>query len=384
MMIKTFKIDIPDESLNDLSTRLKNTRWPKGKDSSHWKYGTNKDYLKNIVEYWVEEYDWKTQEKLLNKLPHFKCEIDDLDIHFIHVKGKGKKSIPIILSHGWPDSFMRYLKIIPFLTDPQSFGGNSNDSFDVVIPSIPGFGFSTLPDAKTVNNADVADLWKKLMTEELGYQKFGALGGDMGSGITRYMAHKYPEHLIAIHLTDVGIIRDIAFAGNIENLSNEEIQYKQTAMQWIAQEGGYMSIQSTKPLTLGYGLSDSPVGLAAWILEKFYSWSDCNGDLNNRFGKDELLTNIMIYWLNNSIGTSNHIYYENTHSLPKLGKITVPTGLALFSKDVLPPPRNWVKNNLNLVQWTEIPEGGHFTAMEAPQLFSNDVINFFRNFRTGN
>src|SRR5690606_22251267 len=197
-----------------------------------------------------------------------------------------------------------------------------------------------------------------------------------------YLAYKYPECLIAIHLTDVGIIRDIAFSNNIENLSTEEKQYRQKALQWISEEGAYISIQSTKPLTLAYGLSDSPVGLSAWILEKFYSWSHCNGNLENRFSKDELLNNIMIYWLNNSIGTANQIYYENTHSLPKIGKIIVPTGMALFSEDVLLPPKKWVESNLNLVHWAEIPEGGHFTAMESPDLFAADVIKFYRNFRT--
>lgn len=381
MAIENFKIDVSDELLNDLSTRLKTTKWPNGKDSSQWEYGTNKDYLKDFVDYWIEEYDWKSQEKKLNSYPQFKCKVDDVDIHFFHIKGKGEDPIPIILSHGWPDSFIRYQKIIPMLTDPARFGGKPSDSFDVVIPSLPGFGFSTLPDSRGVNNADMADLWKQLMTEKLGYEKFGALGGDMGSGVTRYLAYKHPEHLIAIHLTDVGIIRDLVYSDDPEHLSVEEKKYKQQALQWFSQEGAYISIQSTKPLTLGYGLSDSPVGLSAWILEKFYAWSDCDGNLGNRFSKDELLNNIMIYWLNNSIGMSNHIYYENTHSLPELGKITVPTGIAQFSNDVLPPPRKWVESNFNLVHWTDIPEGGHFTAMESPDLFADDVIKFYRNFR---
>lgn len=381
MTIQNFNIDISDELLNDLSTRLKNTRWANGRESLQWEYGTNKAYLKDFVAYWIEEYDWKVQEKYLNTYPQFKCNVDGVDIHFFHIKGKGENPMPIILSHGWPDSFIRYQKVIEMLTDPTRFGRDSKDSFDIVIPSLPGFGFSTLPNSKGVNNADVADFWKQLMTEKLGYKKFGALGGDVGSGITRYLAHKYPECLIAIHLTDIGILRDIVFSNNIESLSAEEKQYKQTVLQWISQEGAYMSIQSTKPLTLSYGLSDSPVGLAAWILEKFYSWSDCNGNLENRFSKDELLNNIMIYWLSNTIGTSNHIYYENTHSLPKIGKIIVPTGLALFSKDVLLPPKKSVENNFNLVHCTEIPDGGHFTAMEAPELFADDVIKFYRNFR---
>ena len=254
MAIENFTINISNEILDDLSARLKNTRWTNGRESLQWEYGTNKTYLKDFISYWIEEYDWKKQEEQINSYPQFKCKVDGVDIHFFHIKGKGKNPIPIILTHGWPDSFIRYQKIIPILTDPTRFGRNSNDSFDVVIPSVPGFGFSTLPDSKGVNNSDIADLWKKLMTENLGYEKFGALGGDVGSGVTRYLAYKYPEHLIGIHLTDVGIIRDIVFSTNNEILSTEEKKYKQSALNWISMEGAYMSIQSTKPQTLSYGL----------------------------------------------------------------------------------------------------------------------------------
>lgn len=316
----------------------------------------------------------------MNKYPQFKCRINDADIHFYHIKGKGKNPIPLILSHGWPDSFLRYQKIIPLLTDPECFGRDSDDSFDLIIPSLPGFGFSTLPESKGINNAGIADLWKILMVEKLGYKKFGAVGGDMGSGVTRYLAFKYPEHIIGIHLTDVDIIRDLTF-GNEADLSPDEKKYKQNAMQWLSQEGAYMSIQSTKPQTLAYALSDSPVGLVAWLLEKFYSWSDCDGNIENRYTKDELLNNTMIYWLTNSISTTMRMYYENTHSLPKLGKIEVPTGIALFPKDILLPPKTWVEDNLNLVHWSIMPEGGHFTAMEAPQAFANDVIKFYQKIK---
>lgn len=381
MAIEDFNISVSDELLADLSQRLKNSRWANGKNGSGWEYGTDKNYLKDFISYWIDGYDWKSQERELNKYPQFKCVIDDVDIHFFHIKGKGTNPLPIILSHGWPDSFIRYQKIIPLLTDPLSFGRNENDSFDVVIPSLPGFGFSSSPDSKNLNNADIADLWKKLMTEKLGYDKFGALGGDIGSGVTRYLAYKYPEQVLGIHLSDIGIIRDIVFSNNSENLADEEKQYKKTALQWISQEGAYMSIQSTKPQTLAFALSDSPIGLSAWILEKFHSWSDCDGNLENRYSKDELLNNIMIYWLSNSIGTSVQIYRENTYSLPPIGKIDVPTGIALFPKDILLPPRKWAEKNLNIIHWTEMPCGGHFTAMEAPEAYANDVSTFYRNFR---
>ncbi len=381
MSLKKFQIQISDKSLEDLAYRLSNTRWPNQLKNTNWERGTKKDELQSIVDYWKNNYDWREQEKDLNSFSQFQCNIDGVDIHFIYEKGKGTNPIPIILTHGWPDSFLRYKKVIKTLSDPASSGGNPNDSFDVIVPSIPGFGFSSGPEYSGYNNSRVSELWVKLMTEKLGYTKFAAAGGDMGSGITRYMALNHPELFIGIHLTDIGIIRPLLMENDESKLSAIEIAYKKTARQWIAQEGGYMSIQSTKPQTLAYGLSDSPVGVAAWILEKFYSWSDCKGNLENIFSKDELLTNVMIYWLTNTIGSTANMYYENTHSLPPMDKINVPTGLALFHGDVLLPPKEWAEKNLNIIHWAEIPRGGHFTAMEEPTLFTEDIRKFYRTFR---
>lgn len=381
MSLKKFQIQISDKSLADLSYRLSNTRWPNQIKDSNWERGTKEDDLQSIVDYWKNKYDWRKQEKELNSFSQFQCNIDGINIHFIYEKGKGPNPIPIILTHGWPDSFLRYKKVIKMLSDPASFGGNPNDSFDVIAPSIPGFGFSSSPEYGGYNNSQVSELWVKLMTDKLGYTKVAAAGGDMGSGITRYMALNHPELFIGIHLTDIGIIRPLLMETDESKLSAIEIAYKKTAQQWIAQEGGYMSIQSTKPQTLAYGLSDSPVGVAAWILEKFYSWSDCKGNLESIFSKDELLTNVMIYWLTNTVGSTAHMYYENTHSLPPMNKINVPTGLALFHGDVLLPPKEWAEKNLNIVHWTEIPKGGHFTAMEEPTLFTEDIRKFYRTFR---
>ena len=382
MTVETFKIQISDESLNDLSFRLSNTIWPTQLKDSDWESGTKKDYMQSLVSYWRNDYNWRLQENNLNSYAQFKCNVDGLDIHFFHEKGKGPNPLPIILTHGWPDSFVRYQKIIPLLTDPASFGGNANDSFDVIIPSLPGFGFSSIPEYGGYNNSRVADLWAKLMTEKLGYTKFAAAGGDIGSGVTRYLALNYSELLVGIHLTDIGIIRDILTSTNENSLSSQELQYKKTVQQWMSQEGGYMSIQSTKPLTLAYGLSDSPVGLAAWIIEKFHSWSDCKGNLENKYSKDELLTNIMIYWLTNTIGSSARMYYENTHSLPPMSEIKVPTGIALFPEDILLPPKEWAEKKLNIIHWSEMPRGGHFTAMEEPEIFADDVRKFYRTLRT--
>ena len=381
MTIEKFKIQIPDKTLDDLAIRLANIRWPDQLKDSKWERGTNKDDLQSLVNYWKNEYDWRSQEKEFNRYDQFKCYVDDIDIHFFYEKGKGTNSLPLILTHGWPDSFIRYQKIIPLLTDPVSYGGDPNDSFDVIIPSLPGFGFSSKPEHGGYNNSQVAGLWAKLMTEKLGYAQFAAAGGDMGSGVTRYLALNYSELLLGIHLTDIGIIRDLFTSIDENSLSSAEINYKRKAQQWIAQEGGYMSIQSTKPQTLAYGLSDSPVGLAAWIMEKFHSWSDCKGNFENSFTKDELLNNIMIYWLTNTVASSARMYYENTHSLPSMNKIKVPTGLALFPADILLPPKEWAEKNLNIIHWSEMPRGGHFTAMEEPYLFVEDIRKFFRMIR---
>lgn len=382
MSVEKFTIQISDQVLADLKTRLDHTRWPHELLNSGWERGTKKDYLQSLVSYWRNEYDWRAQEKELNNYSQFKCTIEGIDIHFVHVRGKGPNALPIILTHGWPDSFIRYKKVITLLTDPASFGGNPNDSFDVIIPSLPGFGFSSIPEDRGYNNSQVADLWAKLMTEELGYTKFAAAGGDMGSGVTRYLAANYPELLIGIHLTDIGIIRDLLSSTDDIALSSEELNYKKNAQQWIAQEGGYMSIQSTKPQTLSYGLSDSPVGLAAWIAEKIRSWSGSKGDFEDKYSMDELLTNIMIYWVTNTIGSSAQMYYENTHSLPPMNPITVPVGVALFPDDILLPPKDWTQKKLNISRWTVMARGGHFTAMEEPELFADDIREFYRLLRT--
>ncbi|MCM3039702.1 epoxide hydrolase [Paenibacillus motobuensis] len=350
-------------------------------ENAGWEHGTELSYLKSLVSYWKDHYDWRVQESTLNLLTQFSCNIDGIDVHFVHERGKGPNPLPIILTHGWPDSYLRYQKIIPLLTDPASYGGNPEDSFDVIVPSLPGFGFSSRPKRSGVNNFLVSEMWAKLMTKELGYKKFAAAGGDIGSGVTRYLASNHPELLFGIHLTDVGIIRNLMTSSDQAKLSEEELRYKKSASEWIAQEGGYMSLQSTRPQTLAYGLSDSPAGLAGWIIEKYRAWSDCNGNLQHKFSEDELITYIMIYWVTNTSGSSARMYYENFHSLPPLGYIEVPTGIALFPADILLPPKEWVTRNLNVTRWTSLPRGGHFTALEEPELLAEDIRAFYKPFR---
>ncbi|MCF2717595.1 epoxide hydrolase [Paenibacillus sp. UKAQ_18] len=381
MSVERFHIHIADEVLDDLKRRLHHIRWPDQLENSGWDQGVDLTYLKSLVSYWREQYDWREQESQLNRFSQFRCKINGVDVHFVHEYGKGPNPMPIILTHGWPDSYLRYQKIIPLLTDPASYGGDPKDSFDVIVPSLPGFAFSSSPDHPGVNNYQVSEMWAKLMTKELGYDKFAAAGGDIGSGVTRYLASNHPELLFGIHLTDIGIIRDLLTSHEQVKLSEEELQYKKRALEWLSLEGGYMSIQSTRPQTLAYGLSDSPAGLAGWIIEKFRAWSDCGGDLRQRFSEDELITHIMVYWLTNTIGSSTQMYYENSHSLPSLGYIKVPTGVALFPADIVLPPKNWAVRNLNITRWTIMARGGHFTAMEEPELLAQEIRTFYKPYR---
>jgi microsomal epoxide hydrolase len=296
--------------------------------------------------------------------------IDGIDIHFIWEKGETQNSIPVIFSHGWPDSFLRYTKVIHSLTRKRILANKLELSFDVIIPSVIGFGFSGYSNRFSINNESIADFWLKLMVDELGYKKFIAAGGDVGSGITRYLAKNHPEHLYGIYLNDVGLLRDLMTYR--DDLTDEEKLYYETVSKWMKEETGYMSIQSTKPQTLAFALSDSPIGLAAWIFEKFYSWGDWQSDLSY----EDVITNIMIYWLTNTIYTSCRIYHENSNHLTPVGDITVPTGVSLFSKDINLPPKSWIEKHLNLVHFSRIEGGGHFTAMENPDAYCEDFVKF--------
>jgi len=379
--MERFRISVGDERLADLSRRLEKTRWPDLPGASGWEAGTDPVFLKELVAYWRNGYDWRKEEAELNRLSHYRCRMDGMLVHFVHERGRGPSPMPILLTHGWPDSFLRYKKIIPLLTDPASHGGDARDSFDVVVPSVPGFGFSTLPEQGCVNNRTIAGLWARLMTEKLGYARFAAAGGDVGSGVTRYLAAAHPELLHGIHLTDIGILRDLLNAPEGSVLTGEERQYAKSARTWIASEGGYMALQSTKPQTLAFALNDSPAGLAAWIVEKFRSWSDCGGDVLHRFSRDELLTNVMLYWITGTAASSARLYYENLQGLPPPGFIDVPTAVALFAGDILPPPKTRAERVCRLARWTQLPRGGHFAAMEEPELLAEDIRAFFRPLR---
>jgi len=382
MAVDSFRIDIPEPVLDDLRDRLAHTRFPDEVEGTGWDYGTNLGYMEELVDYWLNRFDWRAREEELNRFSHFRTDIDGIGIHFIHERARGPDPLPLILTHGWPDSFYRYLNLIPMLTDPARFGGDPADSFDVIVPSMPGYGFSDRPHERGMTSERIAGLWARLMTDVLGYERFAAGGGDIGSGISQLLALRHPDRVVGLHLTDPGFF---SLDAGIPDLSENERKYLAAIQELWMQEGAYSMVQSTKPQTLACGLADSPAGLAAWIVEKFRSWSDCGGDIERRFSKDELLTNIMIYWATETIASSVRLYYENVHTLPLdfLNEhIDVPVGMAVFPKDFIPPPREWVERRLNVERWTEMPRGGHFTAMEEPELLAEEIRAFFRPLRT--
>jgi pimeloyl-ACP methyl ester carboxylesterase len=370
-----FTINIDQPVLDDLKQRLQQTRWTDEPANAGWSYGTNPAYLRELVDYWLHTYDWRKQEAALNQFPQFKTTIDGIGIHFIYVRGKGPSPKPIILTHGWPDSFYRFYKVIPMLTDPASFGGDPNQSFDVIVPSIPGFGFS---DQVASNDDRTADLWAKLMTAILGYKNFVAAGGDQGTGITKSLANRHPELVTAIHLTDVGYPNGTE---DWSTMSPAEQEFGKVIQHWWYTEGAYNMIQSTKPQTLGYGLNDSPVGLASWIIEKFNSWSDNKGNIENVFSKDELITNIMIYWVTQTINTSIRTYLENGRAawsggLASSKYVAVPTGVTTFPAEA-PLPIEWAQRMVNVKRFTKMTEGGHFAPLEKPAAYVREVSSFF-------
>lgn len=369
--IEPFKINVPQDVLEDLSLRLQRTRWTDEPENAGWGYGTNPRFLRELVAHWRNGYDWRTHEAELNRHPQFKAEIDGVLIHFVHVKGNGKGNPPLILCHGWPDSFYRFLKVVPMLTAPEK----GEPAFDVVIPSIPGFGFS---QQIALNSDKTAGLFHKLMTDVLGYPAYFAAGGDMGSVIAKSMAVQFPESVSALHLTDVGYPDG---SEDWSTMSPAEQEFGRTIQRWFFAEGAFNMIQSTKPQTLGYALNDSPVGLASWMIEKFHAWSDHDGDLESCLSKDELITQIMIYWVGQSINSSIRTYAENARAqymggLKSSRRVEVPTGISLFPKEAQ-FPREWADRKANVARFSVMKKGGHFAALEVPAVYAKELRDFF-------
>jgi len=383
MEVRPFSIQIPEETLSDLKSRLFQTRWPDSIAGSDWTYGASLNYLKEIVDYWAQKFDWRAQEQEINKFDHFLAEVEGSTIHFIHQRGRGPKPVPLVLTHGWPGSFVEMLKVVPRLTDPASHGGDPQDSFDVIIPSLPGYGFSSRPTQLGMNAFRIAELWVQLMNG-LGYSRFAAQGGDWGASVTTCLGLMYPASLIGLHLNYIpGSYKPFLRPGS-PNLSATEIAFLDAQEDWLQAEGAYGHVQATKPQTIAFGLNDSPAGLAAWIVEKFQGCSDCDGDIEKRFTKAELLTNIMIYWTTQTIHSSMRLYYEARERPLHFNEgdfVQPPCAIAKFLKEAPFPPREWIERGYNIQRWSEFPSGGHFAAMEEPDLLVEDIRAFFRPLR---
>jgi microsomal epoxide hydrolase len=348
-------------------------------EGSSWKYGVNWDYMKDLAAYWTTRYDWHKQEARLNGHPQFVARVDDFDIHYYHVRGRGPKPVPVVFTHGWPGSVVEYLDAIGPLSDPARFGGSGEDAFDVIVPSLPGFGFSSKPKGQPVGPNTVARLWHKLMTQVLGYPKFGAQGGDWGQAVTINLAAQFPASMIGIHLSNA-TARPLPEADQ----NDEEKAWVRAAAAFRATEMDYFGEQQHKPQTVSFALADNPLGTAAWIVEKLKVWSDSTDDLDQTFTKDQMLTNVMYYLVSGSAGSAHWIYRGNTDDpAPAHGRIEVPTGAAAFPKEMiaLAPPRRFLERDFNLVHYTKMAHGGHFGCFEQPQLFVDDVRSFFRQVR---
>lgn len=372
-----FLVCIPDEVLSDLRARIRHTRWPNQVPGAAWAQGTDLDYLKRLLDYWANDFDWRAQERRLNTFKHFRAELGGTHIHFVHERAREGHGIPLILTHGWPSTFLELLPLVPLLTNPKAYGIDA-PAFDIVIPSLPGYGFSERP--AQANYRTVAGMWHELM-HGLGYERYGAGGGDFGAGVATYMALDDPASIIGIHLTTMEL-RPPTGEGT-RPLSEAERLYVAGVRQWDEVERGYSAIQSTRPQTLGYALNDSPAGLAAWILEKWRAWSDSNGDLEMRFSRDFLLTLLTIYWVTETITPSMRDYFDNRWHGADLRpgvRVQVPVGFANFDNNHVSegsPPREWVERLYDVRRWTAMPSGGHFAGAEEPERLARDIAAFF-------
>ncbi len=380
-MIHPFRIDVPDKTLDRIRARVAEYPWHEMPDDGGWAYGTNLDYMKELCAYWLEEYDWRTHEAAINRFSHYIAPLDGIDLHFIHEKGSGPAPLPLIISHGWPGTIVEFLDIIEPLAHPERFGGSTDDAFDVIAPSLPGFGFSGRPP-RPIGPRKMASLFNTLMTEVLGYDGYLAQGGDWGGAISTWLGFDHAPVCRAIHINIMTMRHPDGPRGPEEEAWAAEFEREQLM------ENGYRTQQATKPQTLSYAMMDSPVGVAAWIIEKFNSWSDTDGDnIESVHTKDLLLTNIMVYLVTRTFNTASWIYYGRREEGGRLlspdgHRVEVPTAAALFPAELLSwPPRSYAERIYNIVRWTEMPRGGHFAALEQPALLIEDIRAFARTLR---
>ena len=379
-MKNNFRIDVPEDVIQKIYTRVKEYPWHEMPDDGGWSYGTNLNYMKDFCDYWINKFNWREQERKINKFHHYTSLVDDINIHFIHEKGSGNGPIPLLISHGWPGSIVEFLNIIDPLAHPEKHNGNIDDSFDVIVPSLPGFGFSDRP-SRPIGPRKMAKYFDLLMTDNLGYSNYLAQGGDWGGAISSWLGFEHSA-CQAIHINILTMRHPDGPKGKEEKEWAKNFEIEQIM------ENGYRTQQATKPQTLSYAMMDSPVGVAAWIIEKFNSWSDTVGDdIESVHSKDSLLTNIMIYLITKTFNTASWIYYGRTEEggrilSPEGKRVEVPTAAALFPAELLSwPPRSYAERIYNIKQWTEMPRGGHFAALEQPDLLIEDIRTFARSIR---
>lgn len=374
--VRPYTIHVADEVLADLKDRLARTRWPDPMPGAGWDEGADVAYVRDLCDYWRAGYDWRLHEGHLNRWPQFRAEIDGVDFHFWHVRGKGPNAFPLLLVHGWPGSIFEFFHLIGRLTDPAADGGDPADSFDVVIPALPGYGWSGKPAERGWGPSRTAAAFNTLMADVLGYARYGTQGGDWGGIITARMGAAYPWHIAGCHLN---FLVGQPPAGGETEAGKAAFAERQ---RFIAEETAYSQLQGTKPISLAIAQADSPAGIAAWIVEKFRTWSDCNGDIESVYTKDQLLTNIMFYWAPNSIASAARMYYESRRDSGGFGgKVEVPVAAAVFPKEIYRSPRAWLEGRFNIQRWTEFEKGGHFAAMERPAELLEDIRAFFRTLR---
>lgn len=384
MDIRPYVIHVDESTLEDLARRLRHVRWPAALADDGWEEGSSLRFMHRLTAYWRNGFDWRAQEARLNRLPQFMATVDGLAIHFVHLRGVGPAPLPLILTHGWPGSFVEMERILPLLADPAAHGGDAEDAFDVVVPSLPGFGFSQAPDRPGFSSSRIAGLWLELMNG-LGYARFGAQGGDVGAGVSTWLARRFPDAVVGVHLNYISGGYRPPLGDGQPPITAEEQAFLDEAAAWAAAEGAYAHLHATKPQTLAYALHDSPAGLAAWIVEKFRAWSDCGGDVELVFSLDALLTDISLYWISDAVGSSLRVYRENRLQPLQFRpgeRVGPPLGVALFPRELPMPPRSWVERCHTVARWTKMPRGGHFAAMEQPELLAEDVRAFFRPLRS--
>jgi microsomal epoxide hydrolase len=377
-----FRLAIPEDAIRDLRARLERARWPDEPPLEPWSTGTSVAYLQQLARYWASEFDWRGWEAKLNSFRQFTVPLHGITLHYLHEEGRGPQPMPLLLSHGWPGSVFEFHRLIPMLADPAKFGADPADSFTVVAPSLPGYTLSFAPGQKRFSVEDIAECFASLMTEVLGYARFGAQGGDWGGFIASVLGHRHPARMIGIHLNLLAVRRDPKM---IENPTPEEKSFLADLAAWLKEETGYQAIQGTKPQTLAFGLTDSPAGLAAWIAEKFRSWTDCRGDPENAVSRDEMLANISLYWFTGAIGSSFWPYHARLHGpwpIPQGETVRVPTGYAAFPKEIVRPPRSVAERTYtDLRRWSVMQKGGHFAALEQPEALAREIREFFRPLR---